>query len=156
MSTDGTTSQAWSACSKVTLKHLWPLRFPQMWTQALKITIYPPVKFINWIIIVHLTLGIQWYVPITPKIPQEDVVLFKANCLKCIRWTTSNVPCYPSQSWSKTIRLLCSILSIVLLLPTPPTSICKCDHIDRHTPSMELVRHLYMCIWYGSWPYLIR
>jgi len=47
-----------------------------MWIQALKIIIYPPVKLI---FIVHLTLGIQWYVPITPKIPQEDVVPFKAN-----------------------------------------------------------------------------
>ena len=40
------------------------------------------MKLINWIIILHLILGIQWYVPITPKIPQEDVVPFKANCLK--------------------------------------------------------------------------
>ena len=68
MGADGTTSQAWLVCTKVTSKASIAAVLSSddsiTFTQALKVTIYPPVKHINWIIIVHLILGIQWYVPI--------------------------------------------------------------------------------------------
>ena len=120
MSADGTTSQAWSACTKVTSKA----------SMAAVLSSDVDTGAENHYILTSETHKLDNYstshtghtVVCGSKVTQEDVVLFKANCLKCIRWTTSNVPCYLSQPWSKTIRLLCSILSIVLLLPTPPTS----------------------------------